>query len=597
MKIKSVILSLGIIIEGIFARNLPLVKRDDDECNFVNSLLKNEASNNCCDGKKVICENNYIVKIALSKFDIRNATLPSSVGISMPMLKTFADLKGSIPEDIGNLMNLEELELFDNKLTGPIPDSLGKLSNLNRLILNKNQLSGPIPSTIGDLKSLTLLWLQENQLTSIPEEFGSLTSLHILNLQNNLALSGKVPNTKDIKNIKCNYSNTNVCYTEDDKDTHCTYPSKNYVCTSCKENATLIDGICKCNSDYLGEGYIECYNDCIFVNSLLGKKVADDCCSYDTNKIKCSNTNRVIEITLEKSDIKKPVLPTNIGSLSNLEKISLNNNKLSGAILDSIGYMNKLQSIDLSNNGFKCTIPSSISDLYYNLKQLNLGNNQNLSSNKFTGTIPTNIGDLTMLKSLLLSDNEFADLIPTKELEKINALNEINLSNNKELYGQIPNTKNLGQLNQCNFSGTNLCNPKDNADSRCIYSQENYDCAVCKENATTDINNMCQCNEKYTGIGYISCTRIPGTEEEEKSKTDNISDNDLNSSSSFDAFSPKNLKYIFKFVNVVITIAVMGKLLMFSILGHHVATVMLIYKGFSLSRLFYPPKILCCDLV
>jgi len=31
---------------------------------------------------------------------------------------------------------------------------------------------------------------------------------------------------------------------------------------------------------------------------------------------------------------------------------------------------------------------------------------------------------------------------------------------------------------------------------------------------------MCQCNEKYTGIGYIGCTRIPGTEEEEKPKTD-----------------------------------------------------------------------------
>lgn len=39
-----------------------------------------------------------------------------------------------------------------------------------------------------------------------------------------------------------------------------------------------------------------------------------------------------------------------------------------------------------------------------------------------------------------------------------------------------------------------------------------------------------------------------------------VSDNDLNSSSGFDAFTPRNLKYIFKLVNVAITVVVMGKL-------------------------------------
>ena len=34
---------------------------------------------------------------------------------------------------------------------------------------------------------------------------------------------------------------------------------------------------------------------------------------------------------------------------------------------------------------------------------------------------------------------------------------------------------------------------------------------------------MCQCNENYTGIGYIDCTRIPGTEEETKNGESNYS--------------------------------------------------------------------------
>jgi Leucine-rich repeat (LRR) protein len=726
MKVKSVIFIFGTILEGIFARNLPLAKRDDNECAFVNSLLNKDATYDCCQENHVKCENNYITEITLTFMDVRNAKMPSSVGSSMPMLTKLylneCKIEGSIPEDIGNLLNLEDLQISDNNLTGPIPDSIGKLSKLKTLILSKNQLSGPIPSTIGGLSDITMLWLQENQLTSIPPELGNLktlrqvnlsynqlsgtipdtisgmTSLMGFNLRNNFNLKGKAPATKNLKyiNSDCNYQNTSVCFTEEDKDKRCTYPGGGYVCSTCKENATLgDDGICQCNTGYLGTGYIDCYNDCKFANSLLGKEETNDCCSYDVTKIKCNSSNRVTEIILEKEDIKKSTMPATIGSIpylqnlslsgcnlegsipsdignlvelrelaldnnkltgaipdisgltklttlalnnnelegaipiniatdltklilnnnkltgtipaeigkltklqtinlgsnqlegeipeniltisSSLHELSLNDNKLSGSIPENIGSLINLRILNLGGNGLTGTIPSSINSLNNYLELLNIEKNQlycdisaisnlnnlqhlNLSNNKFNGTIPNTIGNLNKLKSLLLSDNEFSDLIPTQELEKMTLLSEINLSNNKELYGQIINTKNLNELTQCNFDGTNLCNSKDKADTRCTYSKENYDCTACKKDATIGANGMCQCNENYTGIGYIDCTRIPGTEEE--TKNGEITNPDLNNNSAFDAFSPRNIKYIFKFVNVALTIMVMGMLFM-----------------------------------
>ncbi|MBT4054648.1 MAG: hypothetical protein HOE74_05850 [Candidatus Marinimicrobia bacterium] len=78
-------------------------------------------------------------------------------------------LTGSIPPEIGNLTNLQILDLSYNQLTGVIPPEIGNLTNLITLNLGDNQLTGPIPSEIGNLTNLTNLNLRSNQLTgSIP---------------------------------------------------------------------------------------------------------------------------------------------------------------------------------------------------------------------------------------------------------------------------------------------------------------------------------------------------------------------------------------------------------------------------------------------
>ena len=102
-------------------------------------------------------------------------------------------LSGTIPASIGNLTSLHTLSLHNNELTGEIPSEIGQLTNLTKLNLYYNELTGEIPSEIGNMTNLTRLRLYNNQLTGeIPPEIGNLTNLESLTLSNN-QLIGEIP--------------------------------------------------------------------------------------------------------------------------------------------------------------------------------------------------------------------------------------------------------------------------------------------------------------------------------------------------------------------------------------------------------------------
>jgi len=91
-------------------------------------------------------------------------------------------LSGALPKELGNLANLEELNLSFNPLSGEIPAALGNLSNLKKLWLVGNpignQLSGALPSELGNLTNLEVLILNYNQLSGpLPQSLTSLTKL------------------------------------------------------------------------------------------------------------------------------------------------------------------------------------------------------------------------------------------------------------------------------------------------------------------------------------------------------------------------------------------------------------------------------------
>ena len=94
--------------------------------------------------------------------------------------------KGKIPGTrLSSIKSLKSLNLGDCDFTGEIPTQFGKLKNLTSLVLHGNGLNGTIPEQLGNLDDLEVLDLDDNELTFIPRIIGDLTNLKTLSVANN----------------------------------------------------------------------------------------------------------------------------------------------------------------------------------------------------------------------------------------------------------------------------------------------------------------------------------------------------------------------------------------------------------------------------
>ena len=83
-----------------------------------------------------------------------------------------------LPPALGNLTNLQVLDLSNNRFSGVLPSGLGTLAALQQLYLEANQFSGALPTTFGQLSRLNVLWLFDNALSGrLPQ---SMTNLGVL---------------------------------------------------------------------------------------------------------------------------------------------------------------------------------------------------------------------------------------------------------------------------------------------------------------------------------------------------------------------------------------------------------------------------------
>ena len=89
----------------------------------------------------------------------------------------------SLPECIGSLKSLANLDLSDNQIR-ELPKSFSQLQALVYLDLGSNQLSF-LSECIGSLKSLANLDLSDNQIRELPKSFGQLQALVYLDLESN----------------------------------------------------------------------------------------------------------------------------------------------------------------------------------------------------------------------------------------------------------------------------------------------------------------------------------------------------------------------------------------------------------------------------
>jgi Leucine-rich repeat (LRR) protein len=96
------------------------------------------------------------------------------------------NLTGTLPDSLGYLSNLIEIQFIANHLLGTIPEYLGNLTNIGNLVLQNNDFTGTIPASLGNLVNLNLLYLQYNMLTgTIPSELGNLRNVTNIDLDTN----------------------------------------------------------------------------------------------------------------------------------------------------------------------------------------------------------------------------------------------------------------------------------------------------------------------------------------------------------------------------------------------------------------------------
>ncbi|APQ17814.1 leucine-rich repeat domain-containing protein [Maribacter hydrothermalis] len=391
------------------------------------------------------------------------------------------NLTGEIPAQFGNLLKLERLNLRTNQLTGNVPSELGKLSNLEVLLLNSNNLTGALPIELGNLSAIQQLDFTLNQLSGpIPVFLGNLTSLTYLSLYGN-QLTGTIPQElSNLTNLKSLVLGNNDLTGE--------IPSQIYNLTELLELNIFSTNISGTIPPEIGN-----------LTKLVFLRLGDTQMSGSIPS-EIGNLTQLEDLALFRSNFFGP-LPQEIGNLTKLEKLRLDNNNFTGSLPSSIGNLILLKEIGLRDNNLSGNLPSEIGNLT-SLENFYLSNNQisgslpasigNLSSiksiwfgsNNFSGSIPPEIGNLTQLELLILNTNELTGTIPS-EMGNMSNLSTADFGNNT-ITGGIPTE--IGNLAQLRAFGCENCSLSGNVP---VFSSSLSKNVVLKNNNLTfgDLDN------------------------------------------------------------------------------------------------------------
>ena len=279
---------------------------------------------------------------------------------------------GEILEVLVQLNNLQYLGLIDNDLTGTIPEALGQLDSLHTLYLADNDLTGTIPEALGQLHNLQYLNLSYNDLTgTIPEALGQLDSLHTLYLADN-DLTGCIPSAlhpipdHDLYNLELTF----CVEMGNDRSVLLAF----YAATGGNH---WMD-----NTNWLSEAPL---------SEWYGVTTDDE--------------GRVTKLDLLQNQLTGPI-PETLGQLNNLRSLNLSLNWLSGPIPETLGQLDSLETLALAGNQLSGPIPEALGQLN-NLRFLSLADNH------LSGPIPEALGQLNNLRFLYLSGNQLTGCIPS----------------------------------------------------------------------------------------------------------------------------------------------------------------------------------------
>lgn len=298
-------------------------------------------------------------------------TITSGIGslVNLKELRiTNCNISGPLPQEIGNLTSLTDLDLGWNSLTDTIPDEITSLANLKLLVLYSNQFEGPVPSGLNGLVSLEHVNLSDNQLTgSIPTEFFEITGLQNLILGNN-QFTGGIPlqagQLSSLLELRLDF---------------------NQLTGPIPIELGSLPAI-----QYLN----------LAGNQLTGNIPAE-----------LGSLGTLIQLDVNGNQLSGPV-PGEIWNLTNLTTLYLGGNQLTGTLPIEIGNLVNLETLSLNNNQFDGAIPNEITSM------------TNLMQALFNWNLFTDLPDMSGLPNLFhLGANsnyfEFDDLEPNMSISSI----------------------------------------------------------------------------------------------------------------------------------------------------------------------------------
>lgn len=427
-------------------------------------------------------EKGNVVALKLQNNNLRGS-LPEEIGaltelqyLDLGSLSSDGNkITGSLPLAVGNLFRLTYLDLENNKLDGPFPVQLYRLTSLRSLNLNGNNFTGSLSADIGKLSALHHLALSGNELSgSLPAELGKLTALRHLDLSRNKftqsipastgnlnqlvkvdlsynGLSGDIPSTwSALKNVQYVRLNNNQL--------------QRGIPVSIKSWKKVVQIDLSFNRL---TGNVPPLNDLqdlqhlVLSNNQLNGNLPSDIPSLPSLKSINLSKNRIAgripsslfeSATVEYLDLSGNMLsgeiPVSIGTAPRLQRILLSENNLEGPIPSAAGNNSTLQELEIHHNQISGTLPENLSTMK-SLRVLHAGNNN------IEGKIPASIGKMTSLQTLILSFNKLTDSIPV-ELSNASNLQRLDLSNNS-LAGSVPDELgNLKNLNELTLNNNNL---------------------------------------------------------------------------------------------------------------------------------------------
>ncbi|XP_028116795.1 receptor-like protein 7 [Camellia sinensis] len=406
------------------------------------------------------------------------------------------------------------IDLSSNKFEGVIPEFIGNLKGLKQLNLSNNNLNGGIPSCLGNLTNLESLDLSQNKLSGeIPQQLALLTFLEFLNVSNN-HLTGPIPHGQQFNTFENNSYEGNSGLCGDPLSRKCGKLEAPPPLNSEQDNDSAFPS--KFDWIFICMGYVSG----IVVGMVIGHTITTSQNAMQTRAPPCCNSNKAFQLANPLLVILLLIRRLHHGSnsflhgsinsssslfsLVHLQRLNLAYNDFDYSCIPSeIGHLSGLTSLNFSSSVFSCQIPLKISklsklvsiDLSFNVDSSNAGGLklekpglrsllQNLTNLKvlrlndvsISSEVPDTLANLTSLTTLVFENCGLRGEFPISifylpnlqvldvslngyltghlpEFHPSSPLQHLMLSYNS-FSGKLPNSiGNLNFLNQLNFSG------------------------------------------------------------------------------------------------------------------------------------------------